>query len=782
MSIIARLGVWLGLNSTEFVKGLDDATKKTKEFEIANKKRLKEAEKAMQDMMAAAGMAAAGFTAFAAAMSKTFEKADQISDMAKGFDMTIESLLAAQQALQQSGGEADNLSTMLQKLAGAQDGAKEGTDAMRESFARLGIKASEVEDLKIDDLFKRVATALAGVEDAGQRAAIAQDLLGKSVKGVSWSDFVSKYSQFKDPALVAAIEKNAQAWEDIEKAIKDISMLMQKVSTPIAGMVSDTTKIANNINVIFKSFEINMPNFLKYEKIFRAVFAPFLMLPDVLEKLEKITGKLKPEEAANIGMSGFPVNEDIGTDNSYSKKSAKDLAAGKAAQSLAQKLRSEIVKANAEYANRLEILKESLGIQENDLLLENKKYESSADYFELAKKELKHSQDLSKLQNERIREIRSAKAEFEAAPNKEKNQELLNKKIENINLYYDAAIDGERNLYELSYKNSLKEIAFRNKYLDEDLKNQFDREKTNIEMRRDASLNLLDLDSRAYKMRQNDYDLAKLRITAAQELADIETRYAEKRKEIQTEFERTGKQKRDIELKDFKIKQIDELQTAEVMALTKIDKKRQDNLLADIERQQSWWAGWDEAFKNYTEASEKASSQGAAAFQMVASQMEGAIRKFVDTGKLAFGDFVGSVLKNLMYMELRAQATSIFKMLWGSISASFGAGAAAPSGVAGAQGAGFGGFASGGYIDSPSIVGENGAELFIPNTPGTIIPNGSWQQMAASGGNSGLTVNGNYIANMSAIDTQSATQFLAKNKSTIWAAYQSANRSVPLSR
>ena len=170
MSIIARLGVWLGLNSTEFVKGLDDATKKTKEFEIANKKRLKEAEKDMQEMMATAGMAAAGFTAFAAVMTKTFQKADEISDMAKGFDMSVESLLAAQQALQQSGGEAENYSTGLQKLASAQDAAIESSDSMRESFSRLKITASEVENLKVDELFKRVAVGLSGVEDAGKRA------------------------------------------------------------------------------------------------------------------------------------------------------------------------------------------------------------------------------------------------------------------------------------------------------------------------------------------------------------------------------------------------------------------------------------------------------------------------------------------------------------------------------------------------------------------------------------------------------------------------------------
>ena len=45
-----------------------------------------------------------------------------------------------------------------------------------------------------------------------------------------------------------------------------------------------------------------------------------------------------------------------------------------------------------------------------------------------------------------------------------------------------------------------------------------------------------------------------------------------------------------------------------------------------------------------------------------------------------------------------------------------------------------------------------------------------------------VVYNGPYIANMSAIDTQSATQFLAKNKQSVWAANQSAQRSLPQSR
>ena len=65
------------------------------------------------------------------------------------------------------------------------------------------------------------------------------------------------------------------------------------------------------------------------------------------------------------------------------------------------------------------------------------------------------------------------------------------------------------------------------------------------------------------------------------------------------------------------------------------------------------------------------------------------------------------------------------------------------------------GKASGGAIDRPTIVGENGAELFVPRTSGTIIPNGSWQGMAASSGSGFVNNSGNQFAGISGIVIQS---------------------------
>ena len=72
---------------------------------------------------------------------------------------------------------------------------------------------------------------------------------------------------------------------------------------------------------------------------------------------------------------------------------------------------------------------------------------------------------------------------------------------------------------------------------------------------------------------------------------------------------------------------------------------------------------------------------------------------------------------------------------------------------------------SGGSVtgNNPSIVGENGPEIFVPDRAGTVIPNNKISDIMGNSGGS-IVYNGPYIASMSAIDTQSATQFLAKNK------------------
>jgi lambda family phage tail tape measure protein len=199
------------------------------------------------------------------------------------------------------------------------------------------------------------------------------------------------------------------------------------------------------------------------------------------------------------------------------------------------------------------------------------------------------------------------------------------------------------------------------------------------------------------------------------------------------------------------------------------------------ESQRSFEFGWKKAFATYTDNATNAALMGEQAFVSVTQNMETALENFVQTGKLSFSDLARSIISDLIKIQLRAQATAIFKSsgIGGFFSGLFGGGGGGSPAFGST--AFWGGKAEGGDVSSMNsyMVGERGPELFVPKTSGTVIPN---NQLGSMGGGPQVVYNGPYIANMQAIDTQSATQFLAKNKNAVFAANQSATRSLPQSR
>jgi lambda family phage tail tape measure protein len=205
---------------------------------------------------------------------------------------------------------------------------------------------------------------------------------------------------------------------------------------------------------------------------------------------------------------------------------------------------------------------------------------------------------------------------------------------------------------------------------------------------------------------------------------------------------------------------------------------------ATIQSQRTFEFGWDKAFNQFAENAFNYATIAEQAFRSITDNMLSALDNFVDTGKFKFSDFASSVIKDLIKIQLRAQATQLMSKFIGgagSFLGSFmGGGGGGPAPLGNMGGAGFTTAADGGHISGPTLVGENGPEIFIPQRSGTVIPN---QQLSSMGNNQPQVVyNGPVIQNMSAIDTQSGLQFLAKNKNAVWSANQSASRGLPASR
>ena len=202
---------------------------------------------------------------------------------------------------------------------------------------------------------------------------------------------------------------------------------------------------------------------------------------------------------------------------------------------------------------------------------------------------------------------------------------------------------------------------------------------------------------------------------------------------------------------------------------------------ATIDLQRTFSFGWNKAWAQFKEDAYNSAQEAQQIFSSVTNSMTNALDTFITSGKINFASFTQSIIQDIIKIEARMLLMKAIT----SIGNYFGMGGygSATEGSSNFIGPIQGAMASGGSVmgGSPYLVGENGPELVIPGQSGTVIPNNTLSSMMGGGGG-GVTYNGPYIANMSAIDTQSAMSFIAKNQNSIWAANQAAQRSLPQSR
>lgn len=270
---------------------------------------------------------------------------------------------------------------------------------------------------------------------------------------------------------------------------------------------------------------------------------------------------------------------------------------------------------------------------------------------------------------------------------------------------------------------------------------------------------MFDLGIKGLHMRQEDVQLAK-------DLYEIESNRAEKMKAISRDTILDKESKAEL------------LKTEQAIADEAERLARARNQATKAIREGTLGQGFEMAMGDYFRNAATELERGQQIFESVMGNMNAALDNFVRTGKISFKSLAQSIIQDIVAIQLKAQALSIFKSIGGmgifdSLFAPANAGGYSTSMAQ---------FADGGQppVGQASLVGERGPELFVPKTAGTIIPNNMLNSMGSN--QPSITYNGPYIANMSAIDTQSATQFLAKNKSAVWAANQTAQRSLPQSR
>jgi hypothetical protein len=131
-----------------------------------------------QGLLANLGVAV-GVGAFVALANSAAESAHQLENAAEAIGTTTERLVGLQTAAQLGGVDADRLTESLGRLTKKVDDFRSGSAAASAPFNRLRLSVKDFDGLDTAQQFDLVAKAIAKVPDAGQRAALTIDILGR---------------------------------------------------------------------------------------------------------------------------------------------------------------------------------------------------------------------------------------------------------------------------------------------------------------------------------------------------------------------------------------------------------------------------------------------------------------------------------------------------------------------------------------------------------------------------------------------------------------------------
>jgi lambda family phage tail tape measure protein len=633
---IAQLAVKLGLETTDFTQGIDKA--KSQLTDLANK---------------IPTLAAVGVAAFAAMTAKALQFSDQMSDLSDATDISIASILKISEALEQSGGHADNAGKSLTKFVQSIDEAAQGSKTAQEAFARAGVTLKDLGSMSTEQLLNKTTAGIAQMGDVASRTGVSVALFGKGIKGVDMENFNRLVSESSDEfkKYADAVSNAADLHDKLEaKSTKTLVMFTNAFLPALNTMFDALNKTGGAMEVVMD---------IAGKWFMGMIYAGQL----VVTLFQTIN--------AAVNLVGLTMD---------------DIAHGKFDN----------------FINRLKEYDAYVGkLRDGDRQFAYK---------------LLHPESAVKATGGDVTRTVTAAKDTEA--DKQKNM-----------LYTASLISGE---YQRQVNFSLQQLRTRDAMVG----------MTTNEKRIQEAINQ-QLDSTSKKIDE---------ITKAREAAAGR-----------------GANQKVLDEYDKQIDKVKEIGEASAKAAKQIES-------SSIEAQRTFSFGWNKAFAQFAEDSQNYGRMGEEVFASITGNMTSALDKFVDTGKLSFGDLANSIIKDLIKIQLRMLMMQGISSMFGGMGGLFG-GIGGPQQVSAVTSYVGPAFADGGSppVGIPSLVGENGPELFVPNRSGTIIPNN--QLNSALGGTTNVT--NNYI---NAIDTKSFEDRLYGSNKAIWAANSYASKNISTSR
>jgi lambda family phage tail tape measure protein len=786
MADIASLSVKLGLVTVEWDSKVEGAKKQAVELQKAFD-RLGGGVKLLADHWRQFG-GVLGAVSFATIIQQTFEFTDQITDLAKAFDITISETLAFRDALVSAGAKADGAEKIMATLFSKIEEGRDGNDAMVAQFEKLGITFSELKELSPYEAIIRVAQGFQNLNDTFERTKAIKEFFGKQGIGLSIEEINNALAQGSEK-----YDKYAEGIKNVGDVSDNVKRSLENLKIALAGLMGQFSESGNVVSAdkftqILKTLAAGGIAFgiLKIAAAFyelgkaimvaRTAGALFNMTAGGASPIGIAIKLLAAGAAAIVYFKGDPT---ANNKDSFADRLNADNERDKAAEAGSN---VDPVKQSAEEEQNLTKAAKAKQAQVN-LTRELTKLDIArakvADDF-LNKDDLSNQYKLLELSTtEKLFQINTKLAQELEGMDDKKSAGLIAQtkalasaeRIRVVEEEYD-----KKRLLRLQHEHAvkMKQMESENDYLRTlNLQGADNDQQTAAQM----------ADAEDMRIRAR-LDLSN-QVKETVRLADVENQRQKFGQTLLLQDQRSAElalERYDLEVKigDYKREAMarGETNPAVLKAMENDMRRVGDEAInlkqKNIDAQRTFEYGWAQAYHSFIDNANNAAQTARDTFNVFTSNIGSAIDSFVKNGKLSFKDLARSIIQDLIAIQMKAQAMRFLNAAFGMMSG--GSPSLSSQYSLDFAGVKLGGRASGGPVseNTPYVVGEKGPELFMPNKSGSIIPN---HAMSSMGGTTNVT--NNYI---NAIDVKSFEDRLLNSSSAIWAANQYANKSLAVSR
>jgi hypothetical protein len=189
MATLSTVAVDFIANVSKYISGLTRMKEENKKFSSDTKKEFSKAKGGIDDFSNGLAGGLKGLRVFGAALGgiglanfarDIVNTASKISDLSDELQINTKTLQQFESLFEKSGVTLDDARTIINKLQKSAVDAADGNKNLNDSFVKLGINVDLFNKLNVDEKLERVAKGLATIQNPAERAAIAQELLGKS--------------------------------------------------------------------------------------------------------------------------------------------------------------------------------------------------------------------------------------------------------------------------------------------------------------------------------------------------------------------------------------------------------------------------------------------------------------------------------------------------------------------------------------------------------------------------------------------------------------------------